>query len=74
MGLARFGGFLVFSIILTLGMDHAWILIRRTSWRRQAGLCTSCAYDCTNLPTTTCPECGQLHTILIESPAQDSNA
>ena len=31
--------------------------------RQSAGLCIHCTYDCTNLPTPTCPECGQLHRI-----------
>ena len=31
--------------------------------RRRAGLCIHCAYDCNNLPSPTCPECGQEHMI-----------
>jgi hypothetical protein len=36
--------------------------------RRDAGLCIHCAYDCRDLPSLTCPECGQPHTIPTESP------
>jgi hypothetical protein len=59
MSLARIGGFLVFSVLFTWGLDWAWILIRRRIWRCKDGLCPHCAYDCKGLPTTTCPECGQ---------------
>ena len=31
--------------------------------RRRASLCIHCAYDCKGLPTPTCPECGQPHTV-----------
>lgn len=42
--------------------------------RRHAGLCIHCTYDCRNLPTATCPECGQPHTVPIESPLLESHA
>lgn len=42
--------------------------------RRAAGLCVHCTYDCKDLPSPTCPECGQPHTIPIESPIIESNA
>jgi len=35
------------------------------SRRRDAGLCIHCAYDCTNLPSPTCPECGQLYAVIL---------
>jgi len=31
--------------------------------RQQRGLCIHCTYDCKDLPSPTCPECGQPHTI-----------
>ena len=33
--------------------------------RRRAGLCIHCAYNCTDLTTPTCPECGKPHTVSI---------
>ncbi len=35
--------------------------------RRSAGLCIHCTYDCQDLPSPTCPECGQPHTINPEA-------
>jgi hypothetical protein len=29
--------------------------------RRDAGLCPHCAYDCTDLPSSICPECGEAY-------------
>jgi len=37
--------------------------------RRDAGLCIHCAYDCKDLPSPTCPECGQPHTVQLKSDA-----
>lgn len=30
-------------------------------WRRSEGLCVHCLYDCTDLTTPICPECGHIH-------------
>lgn len=45
-----------------------------TQGRYLKGLCIHCAYDCTGIPSTTCPECGQPHTIPIAPPILKSNA
>ena len=51
------------------------LLLKRSITKlRNAGLCVHCTYDCNNLPSTTCPECGQPHTTPIESPIIESHA
>lgn len=63
----------VFQIFLFFGIPTTLAALgQRTneSWntttqpqRRSDGLCIHCIYNCKDLPTSTCPECGQPHTI-----------
>ena len=52
------------SIKSSQRFGHLFMSQSQANRRRDAGLCIHCAYDCTDLPSPTCPECGQLHTIL----------
>jgi len=74
--LIKVGSYFGFPALITWLMrytqNHSKVTI--TTRRRDAGLCIHCAYDCTDLPSPICPECGQSHTIPMISPPFDSHA
>ena len=45
-----------------------------TKSRRDFGLCIHCSYNCRGLPTPTCPECGNPHSIPLDSLRLNSHA
>ena len=63
-------------VILILGIPLALLLL--INWlvgktgneiqdqRRQRGVCIHCEYDCTDLPSRICPECGKPHTSHVD--------
>jgi hypothetical protein len=56
-------GLLASSIKLAIRFPNLFIWQSRLDQRRANGLCIYCCYDCRGLPTETCPECGQPHTV-----------
>ena len=56
-------GLVVTSIKASQRFGHLFVFQSQFNRRQAAGLCIHCAYDCNNLPSPTCPECGQEHMI-----------
>jgi len=67
---ATIGTLIRFSIYFGLPTFITWIVHRikiraqqlSADWRIAHGLCVKCAYDCNNLPSPICPECGNVNT------------
>lgn len=58
-------------------LNNCWFKATQRSvnnHRRTRNQCIHCTYDCTNIQSPTCPECGQPHTVPLDSPNLESNA
>ncbi len=76
ISLAKVGTFFGLPAFITwvIGYYNSHTLDAVTRNRRLKGQCVHCTYDCTTLVSSTCPECGKLHTIPIDLPIQESHA
>ena len=50
------------SIKLAIRFENLFVWKSKLDNRQAAGLCIHCSYDCNDLPSPTCPECGQPYT------------
>ena len=56
-------GLVICSVKLSKKYENLNIWRSRIDKLRDTGLCIHCTYNCKDLPTPTCPECGQPHTV-----------